>query len=77
MKLNSPKIYIKHKNDDGDVISTLRVPIAYGPTQKFLARLEQSPDLNKPIQITLPRLSMEMVNLTYDASRQTTATQSL
>lgn len=69
-------IYIKHKNDEGEVVSTLKVPIAYGPTQKFLARLEQSPDLNKPIQITLPRLSMELVSLKYDSSRQTTATQS-
>jgi hypothetical protein len=69
-------IYIKHKNDDGDVVSTIRVPVAYGPTQKFLARLEQSPDLSKPIQITLPRMSMEIVNLRYDSARQTTATQS-
>lgn len=69
-------IYIKHKNDEGDVVSTLKVPIAYGPTQKFLARLEQSPDLSKPIQITLPRMSMEITNLKYDNGRQTTATQS-
>ena len=27
--------------------STIKVPLAYGPTQKFLARLEESPDLNK------------------------------
>jgi hypothetical protein len=69
-------IYIKHKNDEGEIVSTIKVPIAYGPTQKFLARLEQSPDLSKPIQITLPRLSMEITNIKYDSSRQTTATQS-
>lgn len=68
-------IYIKHKNDEGAVVSTLRVPVAYGPTQKFLARLEQSPDLSKPIQITLPRMSMEITNIKYDSARQTTATQ--
>lgn len=68
-------IYIKHKNDEGEVVSTIKVPIAYGPTQKFLARLEQSPDLNKPVQITLPRMSMEIINLKYDSSRQTTATE--
>lgn len=63
-------IYIKHKNNGGEVVSTLKVPFAYGPTQKFLARLEQSPDLNKKIQITTPRISMEIVGLTYDASRK-------
>jgi hypothetical protein len=67
-------IYLKHKNDEGDVVSTIRVPIAYGPTQKFLARLEQSPDLNKPIQITTPRMSMEIVNLSYDSARKTITT---
>ena len=35
---------------DGSVV---KVPLAYGPTQKFLARIEQSPDLNKPFAITL------------------------
>jgi len=67
-------IYIKHKNDDGEVVSTLKVPIAYGPTQKFLARLEQSPDLNKQIQITLPRMSMEIINLSYNSSQKATTT---
>lgn len=63
-------IYIKHKNDAGDIVSTQKVSFAYGPTQKFLARLEQSPDLNKPIQITTPRMSMEIVGLSYDPARK-------
>lgn len=53
----------------------IKVPLAYGPTQKFLARLEQEPDLNKPIQITLPRMSFEFVGLNYDNSRKVTTTQ--
>lgn len=67
-------IYIKHKNGEGEVVSTLKVPIAYGPTQKFLARLEQSPDLNKPIQITLPRMSMEIINLSYNNTQKAATT---
>ena len=55
--------------------SVVRVPLAYGPTQKFLARIEQSPDLNKPMAITLPRMSFEFTGLTYDASRKVTTTQ--
>ena len=53
----------------------IRVPLAYGPTQKFLARIEQSPDLNKPFAITLPRMSFEFTGLTYDSSRKVTTTQ--
>ena len=49
--------------------------MSYGPAQKFLARLEQQPELNKPIQITLPRMSFEMNNVAYDASRKVGVTQ--
>jgi hypothetical protein len=68
-------ISIKHTDSSGSVVSVVKVPLAYGPTQKFLARLEQSPDLNKPVQITLPRMSFEFVGLSYDGSRKVTTTQ--
>lgn len=68
-------ITIKHKDNSDQVVSVIKVPFAYGPTQKFLARLNQSPDLNKPIQITLPRMSFEFTGLTYDATRKSTTTQ--
>jgi hypothetical protein len=70
------EITIKKKQEDGDIFSTIKVPLSYGPTQKFLARIEQSPNLNKPVQITLPRMSFEMVGITYDAQRKVTTTQS-
>ena len=55
--------------------SEVRVPLAYDPTQKFLARLTQTPDLNKATAITLPRMSFEFTGLTYDPSRKVTTTQ--
>ena len=55
--------------------SVVRVPLAYGPTQKFLARLTQTPDLNKATAITLPRMSFEFTGLTYDPTRKVTTTQ--
>jgi hypothetical protein len=69
-------ITIKHFDSNGNVSSVIKVPLAYGPTQKFLARLEQSPDLSKPIQMTLPRMSFELTGLTYDTSRKVSTTQS-
>ena len=68
-------IYIKHNDDKGNVAQEMKVPLAYGPTQKFLARLEQQPDLNKPVAITLPRMSFEMTNLDYDGTRKSGITQ--
>ena len=69
------EINIKHTDNSDNVKSVIKVPLAYGPTQKFLARLEQSPDLNKPVQITLPRMSFEFTGLTYDPTRKSTTTQ--
>ena len=66
---------IKHTDSDGDTASVIRVPLSYGPTQKFLARLEQSPDLNKSVQITLPRMSFEFIGMQYDPTRKVTTTQ--
>lgn len=68
-------IHIKRKDSNSNAISDIKVPLAYGPTQKFLARLEQQPDLNKPVQITLPRMSFEMNSIQYDNTRKTGVTQ--
>ena len=57
--------------------SIIKVPLAYGPTQKFLARMQQEADLNKPVSITLPRMSFEFLGLQYDSSRKSTQTQSI
>ena len=69
------QIYIKHKDSTDNTISELRVPLAYGPMQKFLARIEQQAELNKATQISLPRMSFEMNSIQYDATRKTSVTQ--
>lgn len=68
-------IQIKHKDKEGDTFSILTVPIAYGPVQKFLARLEQVPDIKKRVAITLPRMSFEMTGISYDTSRKVSTLQ--
>ena len=42
-------IEIQQDDSSGNTKNQFRVPLAYGPTQKFLARLNQSPDLNKSV----------------------------
>ena len=68
-------IHIRHRDGAGKENSDIRVPLAYGPMQKFLARLEQQPDLNRAVQITLPRMSFETTNIAYDATRKGGITQ--
>ena len=57
--------------------SVIKVPLAYGPTQKFLARMQQEADLSKPVSITLPRMSFEFLGLQYDPTRKSTQTQTI
>jgi len=68
-------ITIKHTDSNDNTVSVMKVPLAYGPTQKFLARLEQQPNLNKPTSLSLPRMSFEFTGLTYDPSRKVSQTQ--
>jgi len=68
-------IEIKHKDGSGSDYSEMKVPLSYGPAQKFLARLEQQADLNKPVQTTLPRMSFEMNTIAYDPARKAGVTQ--
>jgi len=68
-------IYIKHEDKNNNVVDETKVGLSYGPMQKFLAKLEQQADLKKPIAITLPRMSFEMVSLQYDPTRKTSVTQ--
>ena len=62
---------IKHFDANGDVVEALKVPLSYGPTQKFLARIQQQPDLTaRDVGITLPRMSFEITGIGYDPSRK-------
>ena len=67
--------HIRHKGSGGANFSVMKVPLAYGPIQKFLARIEQRPQLNKELAITLPRISFEMTGIQYDPARKTSVTQ--
>ena len=68
-------IEIQHKDDNNGVVSTLKVPLNYGPAQKFLARITQQKDLNRPYAITLPRMSFEHNSIQYDPTRKSSITQ--
>ena len=60
---------------DGQVMEVEKVPLAYGPKQKFLYRLQGNPTDGKKVAITMPRMYFEMTGIDYDASRKTPATQ--
>ena len=58
-------------------VQRMVVPISYGPYQKFLARVNQDPGLNRKTAITLPRMSFEITNIEYDGSRKINSTRKI
>ena len=62
-------IYISRKNNAGTRIQTIKVPIAYGPREKWLARLRGDPNLDREVAVQLPRLSFEITNMAYAPNR--------
>ena len=63
-------IYITRKNASGTDSQSLKVPLAYGPKQKFMVRLEADPNLDQKVAITLPRIGFEIAGFDYDPSRK-------
>ena len=63
-------IQLVRKDNAGVVTQSMKVPLAYGPRQKFLVRLREDPDLTKQVAITLPRIGFEINGLTYDPTRK-------
>ena len=68
-------LQIRRFDESGDPLSVLKVPLAYGPTQKFLARIDQQPEGDRKVALTLPRMSFEMTSIDYDSQRKTSVIQ--
>ena len=66
---------VKKDPETGEVLRKEKVAIAYGPKSKFLARLQQDPDTERKVSITMPRISFEMTSINYDSSRKTSPVQ--
>ena len=63
-------INIVRKDNNGTITQSMKVPLAYGPKQKWLTRLDADPSLGSAVAITLPRLGFEIGSLSYDSTRK-------
>jgi len=66
-------IHVVRTNSAGTTTSQIRVPLGYGPKQKWIRRLRESNSLDadsNDVEITLPRLSFEMNAIIYDPNRK-------
>jgi len=69
-------ISVRKVTSAGVVQEEFKVPIAYGPAEKYLVRLRQATDVSKgKIGLTLPRMSFEFTSITYDPARKLQTTK--
>jgi hypothetical protein len=63
-------IRITRTDKDGKLIDLIKVPLSYAPKEKMLTRIENDPNIDRPFGILLPRISFEMISMSYDGSRK-------
>lgn len=69
-------ISIARRNAADEVINAERVPLAYGPRQKFISRILKQP-ADREMAIKLPRMSFEIVDLAYDPNAKQNRTSQI
>jgi hypothetical protein len=65
---------VRYSKDGLTAHEKFKVPLNYGPKEKFITRLTSDPTLTKSIATSVPRMSFEMTSMSYDSSRKQVST---
>ena len=63
-------ISVIRKDGSGGILNQIKVPLAYGPKQKFLSRLDQNTQSDASMALKLPRMSFEITDLDVDLNKK-------
>ena len=63
-------INIERKNSSGTVVERLKVPLAYGPKQKWLLAVQDTTADRKVVATRTPRMGFAMTGISYDTARK-------
>jgi hypothetical protein len=58
----------------GNPKEKLKVPLSYGPKERYLTQITSDPNLIKSVNSVIPRMSFNLDSLEYDASRKQIST---
>ena len=61
-------IQVVRKKADGSTINQVRVPLAYGPKEKYLARIDSDP--TSPMAIKMPRMAFDITSIALDSTQK-------
>lgn len=70
-------ITVVRQDGSGNTLNQIKVPLSYGPKQKFLARIDQETKYDAAFAIKLPRMSFEITSIAYDATSKLSKFSSL
>ena len=63
-------ILINRVDSSDNTTKTIKVPIAYGPKERYLTRQSQNDDLLRPVSLVYPRMAFEITDIRYDSDRK-------
>ena len=63
-------ISVVRLDGSGGILNQIKVPLAYGPKQKFLSRIDQDTMSDASMAIKLPRMSFEITSLSVDSNKK-------
>lgn len=63
-------IYIERVDAAGVTQRTIKIPLQYGPKERYLTRYQANPDLQRDVSMVFPRMSFEITGISYDADRK-------
>ena len=63
-------IVINRVDSSDNTTKTIKVPIAYGPKERYLTRQIQNEDLLRPVSLVYPRMAFEITDIRYDSDRK-------
>lgn len=63
-------IHVVRRFPNGVEKERMKVPLTYGPAERYLARLMEDPDLMRGYAIKLPMMSFEIKTIQYDSARK-------
>lgn len=63
-------IHIERLDASNNIIQQIKVPISYGPKDKFLLKTDSDPELSRKYATLLPRMGFEILSYQYDGNRK-------
>jgi hypothetical protein len=63
-------IVINRVDSSSTTTQSIKIPIAYGPKERYLTRQNQNSDLLRPISLVYPRMAFEITDIRYDSDRK-------